>query len=239
MASMAVLGLDTQEEFQIATRASEIFSERREGVLRRVDKMFLALMIGQWIFGILVAVFFSPYGWTGKVRAVHLHVYTAVFLGGALSLFPIALAILRPGSAFTRHTIAASQMLWSALLIHLSGGRIETHFHVFLSLAFLGFYADWKVLQTATVVVATDHFVRGLLWPESVYGITNPEWWRFLEHAFWVVFMDALLVFSCLNLVKDMKAAARQQAEVEVLAQRDELKSAAIQMVLAEVGRTA
>src|SRR4029078_11965807 len=85
----------------------------------------------QWVFGNLVAIFFSPYGWTGKVRAVHLHVWVAVFLGGALSLFPIVLAILRPGSAMTRHVIAASQMLWSALLIHLSGGRIETHFHIF------------------------------------------------------------------------------------------------------------
>ena len=29
-------------------------------------------------------------------------------------------------------------MLMSVLLIHLSGGRIETHFHIFGSLAFLG-----------------------------------------------------------------------------------------------------
>src|SRR4029078_1483237 len=153
----------------------------------------------QWVFGNLVAIFFSPYGWTGKVRAVHLHVWVAVFLGGALSLFPIVLAILRPGSAMTRHVVAASQMLWSALLIHLSGGRMETPFHVFGSLAFLGFYHDWKVLPTATAVVATDHFLRGLLWPESVYGITNPEWWRFLEHAFWVVFCVAFLTISCVR----------------------------------------
>ena len=44
----------------------------------------------------------------------------------------------------TRHVIAISQMLTSALLIHLSGGRIETHFHVFGSLAFLAFYLDME-----------------------------------------------------------------------------------------------
>ena len=32
----------------------------------------------------------------------------------------------------------------SALLIHLSGGRIETHFHIFGSLAFLAFYRDCR-----------------------------------------------------------------------------------------------
>jgi hypothetical protein len=50
--------------------------------------------------------------------------------------------------------MALAQVLWSALLIHLTGGRIETHFHVFVSLAFLAFDLDWTVPVTATVVVA-------------------------------------------------------------------------------------
>ena len=50
--------------------------------------------------------------------------------------------------------IAVGQTLTSALLIHLTGGRIETHFHVFGSLAFLAFYRDWRVLVTASAVVA-------------------------------------------------------------------------------------
>ena len=54
-------------------------------------------------------------------------------------------------------------MLMGALLIHLTGGRIETHFHVFGSLAFLAFYRDWRVLVPATVVVALDHLLRGHL----------------------------------------------------------------------------
>ena len=46
------------------------------------------------------------------------------------------------------------QSLMSALLIHLSGGRIETHFHIFGSLAFLACYRDWRVLVAASAVVA-------------------------------------------------------------------------------------
>src|SRR5207244_4581084 len=110
-----------------------------------------------------------------------------------------------PGRVLTRHAIAVGQMLVSALFIHLTGGRIETHFHVFGSLAFLSFYRDWRILLTATIVVAADHLVRGLLWPESVYGILNPEWWRFLEHAFWVIFEDVVLVFACLRGVREMR----------------------------------
>jgi hypothetical protein len=50
----------------------------------------------------------------------------------------------------------------SALLIHLSGGRIETHFHVFGSLAFLAFYLDWRVIITATVVVGDTEYGKGV-----------------------------------------------------------------------------
>src|SRR5713101_4948953 len=115
--------------------------------------------------------------------------------------------------------IGIVQMLWSALLIHLTGARIETHFHVFGSLAFLSFYRDWPVLITGTVVVATDHLLRGILWPESVYGIPNPEWWRFLEHAFWVVFCISILVPSCFRGVKDMRVMADRGAELEALSE--------------------
>jgi hypothetical protein len=222
------------QESRIAARAAELFRENRDRVTRRVDRMFLLLMGGQWVFGILVALFFSPFAWEGKEKTIHLHVVLAVFLGGALSLFPMLLAWRRPGWVVTRHVIAISQMLWSALLIHLSGGRIETHFHVFGSLAFLAFYFDWRVLGTATAVVIVDHLARGLFWPESVYGIPNPEWWRFLEHAFWVVFEDVFLILACLNGVLDARRAARRQSEVEILRENDELKTFALEMALAE-----
>jgi hypothetical protein len=176
-------------------------------------------MAGHWMFAIAIALTFSPYAWEGKVKTVHAHVWTAVVLGGLLSSLPIALAIRRPGWVVTRHVIAAAQMLWSALLIHLTGGRIETHFHVFGSLGFLAAYRDWPVLVTATVVVAADHLVRGLLWPESVYGITNPEWWRFLEHAFWVVFAVSFLIVLCVRSVRDMRLMAEKGAELEALSE--------------------
>jgi hypothetical protein len=91
------------------------------------------------------------------------------------------------------------------------------------------------VITTATVVVATDHFLRGVLWPESVYGIANPEWWRFLEHAGWVVFQDIVLLTSCVVGVRELKALAERRAEVEAVSESDQLKAAALEMALAEV----
>ncbi|HTV17683.1 MAG TPA: response regulator [Polyangiaceae bacterium] len=206
-------------------RSQQLFELRRATIFRRVDGWFARLLIGQWLFGILVAVVFSPYGWAGRSRSIHEHVYAAVFLGGLITALPVLLVQFRSGETLTRHVIAIAQMLFSALLIHLSGGRIETHFHIFGSLAFLSFYRDWSVLVPASAVVALDHVLRQAFWPESVYGIPNPEAWRFLEHVFWVVFEDFFLVLACLASTSDLRAAAQQQAEVESLSAREREKS--------------
>src|SRR5207302_4541295 len=138
----------------------------------------------------------SPKTWAGASIQTHWHVWAAIFLGGAIASFPVFLVWKKPGRALTRHTIAVAQMLTSALLIHLTGGRIETHFHVFGSLAFLAFYRDWRVLVSATVVVAVDHFLRGLFWPQSVYGVTGGGELRWLEHAGRVGFEDVVLIYA-------------------------------------------
>lgn len=205
----------------IVRRAEERFAADRQRLFVATDRLFGVLMVGQWIFAIAVAIIFSPYGWEGKVKTVHVHVWTALLLGAAISSLPLLLIKARPGAAVTRHVVAAAQMLWSALLIHLTGGRIETHFHVFGSLGILAGYRSWPVLVTATLAVSADHLLRGVLWPESVYGIVNPEWWRFLEHAFWVVFANAFLIVQCLRGVKDMRALAERGAELEALSENE------------------
>src|SRR6202020_1547498 len=103
------------------------------------------------------------------------HIWGAVLLGAVLSSCAVALVLIQPGRALTRHAVAVAQMLCSALLIHLSCGRIETHFHIFGSLAFLAFYRDWRVLVTASIVTTLDHFLRGTYWPLSIFGTVNPD----------------------------------------------------------------
>ncbi|HYF36790.1 MAG TPA: hypothetical protein VD994_15955, partial [Prosthecobacter sp.] len=199
----------------MARRAEQLYQESQASVHRRTDRMFAVLMMIQWVAGIVAALWISPLTWSGAMSQVHLHVWAAVCLGGAISFFPIIMAWKHPGRVVTRHVVAVAQTLTSALLIHLTGGRIETHFHVFGSLAFLAFYRDWRVLVTATVVVATDHLLRGLFWPQSVFGVLSPSAWRWLEHAGWVLFEDSFLVISTRLSLKDMLDVATRRAELE------------------------
>jgi two-component system sensor histidine kinase HydH len=212
----------------IVRRTQERFERYRHRMAESTDRMFVWLLTGQWLAGIILALTLSPYGWAGKTKVVHLHVWLAVLLGGAIISLPIVLALKHPGRAHTRHIIAAAQTLYSALLIHLSGGRIETHFHVFGSLAILGFYLDYAVLATATVVIAGDHFVRGLIWPESVYGIVNPEWWRFLEHSFWVLFIVSFLTLSIRRHLREWVAAAEEGGLMEAMAEGEWRRSSVL-----------
>jgi two-component system sensor histidine kinase/response regulator len=196
-------------------RAESLFQAARQANYRRVDRLFAGLMCFQWIAGIVAALVISPRAWEGSNSHVHIHVWAAIALGGAITIFPVILALVRPGAEVTRFTIAVSQMLMSALLIHLTGGRIETHFHVFGSLAFLAFYRDWRVFIPATIVVAVDHFLRGFFWPQSVFGVLAPSKWRWVEHAAWVLFENIFLIQSCLVTTREMKEGAAKQAELE------------------------
>jgi len=180
---------------------------------RDVDVRFAVLMTVQWIAAIVAAFVISPNTWAGTESTMHVHVYAALLLGGLISAPPAILAWTRPGTAMTRHLIAAAQLLMSGLLIHLSGGRIETHFHVFASLAFLSLYHDWRVLLTGATVTAVDHAVRGIVWPESIYGVLTASPWRTVEHAAWVVFAVSFLAVGCVRAVRMYRRRAEQEAE--------------------------
>jgi two-component system, NtrC family, sensor histidine kinase HydH len=196
-------------------RNEQYFRAQRDANFRRTSRMFAVLLVVQWSAAIVLSLVLSPYAWQGQASSIHVHVWAALLLGGLITSLPVLLCLRAPDATPTRYVVAVAQMLWSALLIHLTGGRIETHFHVFGSLAFLAFYRDWKVLLPATVVVAGDHLVRQMFWPESVYGIADPEWWRFLEHAFWVIFEDVVLVAACVVATREMRDIAASKVAVE------------------------
>ncbi len=205
-------------------RAQHRFHECQSWHFQRVDRLFAGLLVFQWLACICAALWISPLAWAGSTSDVHLHVWAALLLGGAIISLPLGMVLFQPGRAITRHLVGVAQMLLGALLIHLTGGRIETHFHVFGSLAFLAFYRDWRVIVSSSAVVAIDHFVRGLYWPESAYGVLVSSHWRWLEHTGWVVFEDIFLIVACLRGVWEVRMLTETQAHLEDARERIEDK---------------
>ena len=188
---------------------------------RGIDHCFVWLMLLQWAAAILIALWISPIAWAGH-RSGYLHPSAAfaLFGGGLITLIPIVLIRFAPGERTTRLTIAVTQMLMSSLLIHLSGGRSEAHFLIFVSLAFLSFYMDWQVLASASVVVVVDHVLRGVFFPFSIFGISPAPPLRWLEHIGWVVFFDIILVLACNIRMRGIREAAQRHTERAALLRR-------------------
>jgi signal transduction histidine kinase len=200
----------------VPSRIQQLTEEHLQLVRAGTDRMFAGLMAGQYVVTVLIALLISPKTWDGAASRVHPHLWAALVFGFVIAALPIYFSLTRPGRTETRHVNAAGQVLFSALLIHVTGGRIETHFHIFGSLAILAFYRDWRVIITASAIVALDHLLRGFFLPESVYGVLWSPWWRTAEHAAWVVFEDIFLCLSIRRGIGDMRDLASHQVELEI-----------------------
>jgi diguanylate cyclase (GGDEF)-like protein len=82
----------------------------------------------------------------------------------------------------------------SALLVHLSGGYVEMHFHFFVIVALMALYQDWVPFSLAILYVVIHHGLLGVLSPTSVYNhpaAWEHPWERALIHGVFVLAASA------------------------------------------------
>ena len=185
----------TDSDLSAAASIEQAFEPRYQ----RTDRLFGVLMLLQGAALIILSIMLTPTTWSGTESFTHAHIWVSTSLGILITGFPAFLAFSRPGLKSTRIVISISQMLVTALLIHISGGRIEMHFHAFVSLAVLATYLDISVIVAATLTIAADHLVRGVLFPQSVFGDATIQVYRIVEHALWVLFEDAILIVAIMQ----------------------------------------
>jgi len=179
------------------------------------DRMFAWLIAFEWLAAMAAAWLIAPsvpaLAQIPKGRLMEM----AAGLAGLVYLVPLFLALFHPGRAYTRHVIAAGQMLTPSLFIFLTGRGFETHFFVFGALASLAVYRDVRVLLTATLVVALDdrlgHWVRTIFAPQYMMP------WTGMEFTGWVLFEDTVLALWIWESLRLMGGLARHQAEEEIL----------------------
>jgi methyl-accepting chemotaxis protein len=82
---------------------------------------------------------------------------SAFVIGLPALLVPIYFYKTAANKAIAGHISALSAMIFAALHIHQANGLIEVHFEIFILLAFLIIFQDWRVFITAILVVAIHH----------------------------------------------------------------------------------
>lgn len=166
-----------------------------EEVWTRRHRFLLGLA---WFHAAIIALIGPVLGYSGELSAAALFhdgtIIHTVAEGSLVAFF--ALLAMRTGTNRKFRATAAGfgLMTSSAILVHLSGGYIEFHFHFFVMLAFLALYQDWVPYTLAIVYVALHHGVVGVLWPEEVYNHASafaaPWKWAGI-HAFFVLCASA------------------------------------------------
>lgn len=136
------------------------------------------------------------------------------------TLVLVALAALAyafaPGTLASRLVLSFVQVSMVALHIQLARGMLEFHFGVFVTLALLLVYLDWRPIVWAAAWFAVHHVVFDRLQAAgfAVYCITTPDFGRVMLHALYVVIQTVLEVI----LAVKMGRTASESAELRHLA---------------------
>jgi PAS domain S-box-containing protein len=192
-----------------------LYAEMRQEVCQRTDRMFLWLLLLQWLAGIVTALWATPAVWNGSLSHLPPLVWKAFLLGGAITSLPVYVAFKYPGSVLTRQEVAIGQGLITSLLIHVSGGHFEMRYVVFASLAFLAMYRDVTVLLLASLITAVDHILGCFFWPKSLYGFLHVAPWAWVHHVSMVAFENVLLALAVRKSQGDMLGAAKKQGMID------------------------
>lgn len=138
-------------------------------------------------------------------------------IGAGLALLFIA----GVGYAATRGTGACRYVLtfvlvaFIALHIQLARGMLEFHFGVFVVLAFLLVYLDWKVIVFGAALFAVHHVAFDRLQAAGLgfYCTTEPDFLRIMLHALYVIIQSAVEIV----LAVKMSQAAKEGQELALM----------------------
>ncbi|MCG2583594.1 methyl-accepting chemotaxis protein [Massilia sp. TS11] len=140
----------------------------------------------------------------------------ALLFGLPFAALPTILILRSPDAFLTHASVAFSLMAMTGLHIHQGGGVTELHFGVFVLLAFLVVYRDWRVILVGAGVVAVHHLCFNQL-QELGYGVicfTAPSFMRVVVHALFVVVESAVLCYVSVLLKRDAERAIELRSRV-------------------------
>ena len=135
-------------------------------------------------------------------------------IGATLLLGMVSLAsyVTVRGTKVNRYVLTFVLVSFVALHIQLAQGMIELHFGVFVVLAFLLVYLDWKVIVFGATLFAIHHVVFDRLQAAGlgIYCTTKPDFFRILLHATYVIVQSGVEIV----LAVQMRRAALEGEEL-------------------------
>jgi diguanylate cyclase (GGDEF)-like protein len=164
------------------------------------------------------------------LRVLHGHAVGVFFLGlfrgyppAAAIAYALPLALLAWLAGLdrldrrVRACLATTGLLTaSAVLVQLSHGLIEMHFHFFVMLFVITFYQDWVTFLLAALYVVVDHGVVGVLAPHLLYN--HADAWQ--HPVKWAIVHAAFITGAGIAAITNWRLVERAEAAQHELADR-------------------
>jgi methyl-accepting chemotaxis protein len=163
----------------------------------KADKLFLAVLWALFAMSLALGLVYDS-------------LLLPLLAGLPFALVPSALIVAAPGRLVTRLSVAVALMLFCALNIHQAHGMTELHFGIFVLLAFLVCYQDWRVIIAAAATAAAHHLTFNYLqaWGYPTLCFTHPGLGIVLLHAAYVVVEAAVLSYLAVRLRRETATVA-------------------------------
>ncbi len=112
----------------------------------KANRIFSGVLVAQFSLSLFIAFFTQTW-------------FEAIVIGLFTLSLPLFLIKSAPQSSITRYSVGVAVQVFAALHIQQTMGLTELHFEIFVMLAFLSFYRDWKVILASVGFVAVHHIL--------------------------------------------------------------------------------
>ena len=178
----------------------------------KANKIFTGVLIGQMAIALVIAFFTDTWG-------------SAFMLGLPIIAVPLYLIISNPYLPVTRHAVGIAVQLMTALHIQQTMGMTEMHFEVFVGLAFLSFYRDWRVVLSSTLVIAVHHLMFYVIQSQGggiyIFEESRVMFHILLIHALFAITEGGLLMHVANVSFKEAQAAHVLSSSVNKILSND------------------
>ncbi len=160
--------------------------------ITKVHKFFLPLLWLMFLFSLALGGLNNTWG-------------PAVIVGLLAALIPTLMIAMQPQMLATRFIVGVALMVFCGLNIHQANGMIELHFGIFVLLAFLIFYEDWRVILVAAATIIAHHILFNFLQQNNYYQMVFPKanWNLVLIHSAYIAAEAGVLAYLAVLLNKE------------------------------------
>lgn len=184
--------------------------QQRENI--KIHRLFSCLLVAQFILSVVIGFITNT-------------LMLGIVAGLIIVVLPLYFSLSKPNATASKHIVAVAIQLMASLHMQQTMGMTEMHFQVFVLLAFLSFFRDWKVIVTGTAVVALHH-IAGFISQSMggsliVFEAAQPALLILLIHATFAVVESVVLVFMAHRAAGEHDVAMELNSAIQKIMAND------------------